>query len=55
VHLEKTVGDLCPRCEEYALNVYYEDESDVELGARCENCGFIGFFMRGKLVPMVPA
>ena len=48
--MEKTVGNVCPRCGLEALNIYYEENSDLQLGARCEECGLRGFFMNGKLV-----
>jgi DNA-directed RNA polymerase subunit RPC12/RpoP len=48
--LEKVMGELCPRCSLRALTIYYDEETDLELGGRCEECGYKGFFMRGKLV-----
>ena len=48
--LEKTSGDLCPRCGLQTLTIYYEDDTDLQLGARCEECDFKGFYMRGKLI-----
>ena len=50
--MEKTVGNVCPRCGLETLNIYYEENSDVQLGASCEECGLKGFFMNGKLVPV---
>jgi len=50
--MEKIEGDLCPRCGQKTLDVYYEEGSDLQLGARCEECGLKGFFMNGKLVPL---
>jgi hypothetical protein len=35
-----------------SLNIYYEEASDLQLGARCDECGLKGFFMNGKLVPL---
>ncbi len=54
-HLDKTTGDVCPRCGLQTLTIYYEDEADLQLGARCEECGLKGFFMNGKLVQIVNA
>jgi len=48
--VEKTVGNVCPRCGYESLNIYYEENSDVQLGAHCEECGLKGFFINGKLV-----
>lgn len=53
--LDKTTGNICPRCGLQTLNIYYEDETDLQLGARCEECGLKGFFMNGKLVQIVEA
>jgi DNA-directed RNA polymerase subunit RPC12/RpoP len=50
--MEKIEGHLCPRCGLETLDVYYEEGSDLQLGARCEECGLKGFFMNGKLVPL---
>ena len=50
--MEKTPGYSCPRCGLNTLNVYYEDDSDQELGAICESCGLKGFFAGGKLMPL---
>ena len=55
VGLEKISGDLCPRCGLQTLTIYYEDETDLQLGARCEECGFKGFFMLGKLIKVANA
>jgi len=52
VLMEKVEGDLCPRCGQRSLDVYYEDGSDLQLGAHCEECGLKGFFMNGKLIPL---
>ena len=52
VLMEKVEGDLCPRCGQRSLDVYYEDGSDLQLGAHCEECGLKGFYMSGKLVPL---
>ena len=53
--MDKIGGDLCPRCELRALAIYYEDETDFQLGARCEECGLKVFFMNGKLVQLATA
>ena len=51
--MEKTNGSFCPRCGQLSLSIYFEDGTDSELGARCEECGLKGFFMKGKLVQLV--
>jgi len=53
--VDKTTGDMCPRCGSASLNVYYEEDADVQLGARCDECGLKGFFMNGKLVQLATA
>jgi DNA-directed RNA polymerase subunit RPC12/RpoP len=50
--MEKIEGHLCPRCGQKTLNIYYEEGSDLQLGAHCDECGLKGFFMNGKLVPL---
>jgi DNA-directed RNA polymerase subunit RPC12/RpoP len=50
--MDKVEGDLCPRCGQKALDVYYEEGSDLQLGAHCEECGLKGFFTNGKLVQL---
>jgi DNA-directed RNA polymerase subunit RPC12/RpoP len=50
--MDKIEGHLCPRCGMETLDIYYEEGSDLQLGARCEECGLKGFFMNGKLVPL---
>lgn len=52
LRMDKTEGDTCPRCGQKTLDVYYEEGSDLQLGARCEVCGLKGFFMNGKLVQL---
>lgn len=52
VVMDKIEGDVCPRCGQKSLDVYYEEGSDLQLGAHCEVCGLKGFFMNGKLVPL---
>ena len=47
--MEKTVQNVCPKCGEGAMNVYYEDDSDVRLGAWCESCDLKGFFVGKEL------
>jgi hypothetical protein len=54
-NLEKIGGDLYPRCGLRALAIYYEDETDLQLGARCEEFALKGFFMNGKLVQVAIA
>jgi len=43
--MEKTIHNVCLKCGENAMNVYYEDGSDIRLGAWCESCNFKGFFV----------
>jgi len=50
--MDKTVGNRCARCGFESLNIYYEEGSDLQLGASCEECGFKGFFVNGKLIPL---
>ena len=50
--MDKTTGNTCPRCGLQTLNIYYEEGSDLQLGAHCDECGLKGFFMNGKLVPL---
>jgi DNA-directed RNA polymerase subunit RPC12/RpoP len=50
--MDKIEGDICPRCGQRTLDVYYEEGSDLQLGARCEECGLKGFYVSGKLVPL---
>jgi len=47
--MEKTIHNVCPRCGENAMNVYYEDDSDIKLGAWCESCDLKGFFVGREL------
>ncbi len=53
--MEKETGLLCPRCGETSLNVYYEEGSDLQLGANCDSCGLKGFFMNGRLIQLATA
>jgi len=53
--MDKTSGHICPRCGVEALNIYYEEGSDLQLGAKCDECGLKGFFMNGKLVELATA
>ena len=53
--MDKVSGDVCPRCGLQTLTIYYEEETDVELGARCEECGFKGFCVNGRLVQVATA
>ena len=50
--MDKTTGNRCPRCGRETLNIYYGEGSDLELGARCEECGLKGVFLNGKLMPL---
>jgi hypothetical protein len=45
----------CPKCGLETLDVYYEEEGDVELGAVCRGCGLKGFYMNGKLIQLAHA
>ena len=55
VVMDKITGHLCPRCGFESLNIYYEEGSDLQLGARCDSCGLKGFFVQGKLVQLATA
>ena len=48
--MDKITGQQCPRCGLLVLNVYYDDDTDLELGACCDECGYNGLYIRGKLV-----
>ena len=50
--MEKTSGNACPRCGANTLNIFYEDGVDLELGATCDDCGFRGLFVNGKLLQL---
>jgi len=50
--MEKEIGAECPKCGLLSLNLYYDDECDSPLGAKCDNCGFKGFYMMQDLVPL---
>jgi transcription elongation factor Elf1 len=53
--MDKTEGDMCPRCGQRTLSIYYEDDCDLQLGAHCDECGLKGFYMNGRLVPLAEA
>ena len=53
--LEKTSGNACPSCGANALNIFYEDGADLELGATCDECGLRGVFVNNKLVQLATA
>jgi uncharacterized protein (DUF983 family) len=55
VEMEKTTGNSCPRCGQGTLNIYYDDDADLQLGALCDSCGLKGFFTGGKLIPLALA
>jgi len=55
IEMEKTTGNSCPRCGLGTLNIYYDDGSDLQLGAVCDSCGLRGFFANGKLVHLALA
>jgi ribosomal protein L37E len=50
--MEKETGLVCPRCGQESLNVYYEEGSDLQLGATCNSCNLKGFFMNGELIQL---
>ena len=50
--MEKEIGAECPKCGLLSLNLYYDDYGDSPLGAKCDNCGFRGFYMKEDLVPL---
>jgi hypothetical protein len=50
--MEKRSGNRFPRCFRESLNVYYEDESDLRLGAVCGVCGLGGYFSNDRLAVM---
>jgi DNA-directed RNA polymerase subunit RPC12/RpoP len=50
--MEKEIGAECPKCGLLSLNLYYADDGDSLLGAKCDNCGFKGFSVKGDLVPL---
>jgi len=52
VPMEKEIGAECPKCGLLSLNQYYDDYADSPLGAKCDNCGFTGFYMKQGLVPL---
>ncbi len=49
--MEKEIGDECPNCGLLSLTSYYDD-GDSPIGAKCDNCGFKGFYMKKNLVPL---
>jgi len=53
--MEKEAGSVCPRCHLVTLDVYYEEDGDVRLGAVCRGCGLKGFYMNGELVQLAYA
>lgn len=53
--MEKLSGNACPRCGAMALNIFYEDGVDLQLGATCDQCGLRGFFVNGKLLQLATA
>jgi len=55
IEMEKTTGNSCPRCGLGTLSIYYDDDSDLQLGAVCDSCGLRGFFNNGKLVQLALA
>jgi hypothetical protein len=50
--MEKSSGNRCPRCLTDSLNVYYEEDSGLRLGAVCSVCGLRGYFSEGRLAVM---
>jgi Zn ribbon nucleic-acid-binding protein len=53
--LDKLSGNACPRCGARTLNIFYEDDVDLQLGATCDQCGLKGLFVSGKLVQLATA
>jgi hypothetical protein len=53
--LDKTEGELCPKCGQYTLSVYYEEETDLKIGAHCESCDAKGVYVNGELKLLVEA
>jgi len=53
--MDEIGGDPCPRCGLRTFTIYYEDDTDLQIGAHCEECGLKGFFMNGKLVQVATA
>jgi Zn ribbon nucleic-acid-binding protein len=53
--MDKSSGHACPKCGAEALNIFYEDDVDLQLGATCDRCGFRGFSLNGKLVQLATA
>ena len=43
---------MCPRCGEPTLSIYYEEGTDQELGALCENCKLKGTYINDKLIAL---
>jgi hypothetical protein len=52
--MEKSSGNRCPRCLRDSLNIYYEEESGLRLGAVCKVCGLRGYFSEDRLAVMNP-
>jgi len=50
--MERSNGSVCPKCLRMSLDVYYEEDSDLRLGAICRTCGLKGYFSEDRLVPM---
>ncbi|MGA2791604.1 MAG: hypothetical protein ABSF00_12665 [Candidatus Bathyarchaeia archaeon] len=50
--MEKEIGAECPKCGLLSLNLYYDDDGDSPLGAKCDNCSFRGFYVKEDLVPL---
>jgi hypothetical protein len=50
--MEKRSGNRCPRCLRDSLNIYYEEESGLRLGAVCGVCGLRGYFSDDRLAVM---
>jgi hypothetical protein len=50
--MEKSSGNRCPRSLKDSINVYYEEESGLRLGAVCGVCGLKGYFSDDRLAVM---
>lgn len=50
--MENIPNQLCPRCGQTELNVYYSTDADEKLGAWCQNCDLRAYFNGHELVSM---
>jgi len=47
--------NFCPRCLQETLTDYFDEDSGVTHGAHCENCGYRGIYVNGRLRELVIA